>query len=90
MQISSIPFDFSRLQTPTTKARDERSELIQKFLDTLNSIRIQDGYAPYNFGRVARMLKGKTAFDLHRLYAECEDARNFSSMFHYRVTKPKA
>lgn len=72
----------------TGAPRNEREEMTQKFLDTLNTRRVAEGFKPYTYARMATLLQGIPTGDLFAFYRQCEGARSFSRMFHWAL-KPK-
>lgn len=76
-------FDIERFSKPTTKAKDERSSLIEPFVIRLNESRVRAGYKPYTPGFVAMKMSHIQTGELDYFYKKLDAARNFSSLWHY-------
>lgn len=70
--------------TPKSKARNEREELLTKFLERLNADRGK--FKPITYARLAKLLKGK---DLYPLYNDCDQANHFSKLFWHKIKNNK-
>lgn len=68
--------------------RNEREEMTQKFLDALNARRVAEGFKPYTYPRLSKMLQGIPTGDLWAFYQQCDQARSFGAYFHWAL-KPK-
>lgn len=68
--------------------RNEREELLDKFLAKLNLARIGTAYAPLTIGRLVKILEGVPTKDLYAFLRDCERARSFSKYFFWAL-KPK-
>lgn len=84
----------ARLQRAADKVagapRNEREELIGKFLEKLNPARTTAGYRAMSYPRVARMLQHITSnSDLHAFYKQCSNARSFGAYFNWAL-KPQS
>jgi hypothetical protein len=85
MQIKDIleSYKIKLEQKPQVKgARNRREEIINKFMDVLNSDRLSNGYPKLSAGFVvSKMARAgiKSEQDLYWFLRYCEDAKNFSS-----------
>lgn len=70
------------------KPRTEREELLDKFLMKLNPPRQQAGMKLITYPHLASLLKAVPTSDLYPFFNECDKARNFSSLFWWKL-KPK-
>lgn len=70
------------------KPRNEREEIIDRFLARLNPSRQQRRLKPITYARLSRMLQGVPTPDLYPFFMECDHARNFSSLFWWKL-KPR-
>jgi len=71
------------------KITNERQEITKKFVDRINAERKKDGFkalSPTVFG--VRLAKIKTR-DLYKFYSECEEAKNFSKYFWWKLKEMK-
>jgi hypothetical protein len=85
-----MKLDLSTYKLPTvvqkkSGARSERDELLDKFLDKLNSARVSGGFAPLSHPRVAKLLKGMDTQAMYALYRECDQAKSFGGLFWFKV-----
>lgn len=83
--MEKLSFDLARYNTPTTKANNQRAELVEKFLQRLNPGREQAGFKPYTPARLGMMLAHIPTEDLYPFYRQCEQAKHFSKFFHYKL-----
>lgn len=83
--MKTISFDLERYTKPTTKANSERAELLEKFLNRLNPPRVEAGYKPLSAARLGMMLAHVPTEDLYPFYRECEQAKSFGKLFHYKL-----
>lgn len=67
-------------ESPKSKARSERGELIGIFLETLNADR-KPPFKPLTAARVGMLLSPIKTKDLHAFLADCKYASNFSKYF---------
>lgn len=66
----------------------ERAEILEKFVDKLNTFRRQDGFKPLPVKSYAVMLGHLDTRDLRDFYKDCENAKHFSKYFWWAL-KPK-
>lgn len=67
------------------KITNERQDILKKFVDRINAEREADGYRalpPAVFGVKLQLLSTK---DLYIFYRECEESKNFSKYFWWKV-----
>lgn len=88
MEIAANFFDRFQFQTAHAP-RNEHQEMVDKFLSRLNSDRAKAGFPALNFSRVAKMLKGLTPSEMHRLYQECEGAEKFGGLLKWKLAQMK-
>jgi len=82
--MDSSLFDIKRYQKPKSKATSARSAAIEPFVTKLNHSRTQSGYKPLTPGFYAsKMSHIKEVEDLHAHYKQCEQAKNFYSLWWY-------
>ena len=62
--------------------KNERQELMEKFLERLNSQR-KPPYKPIPLGRLLKIFQDVPTEDLYPFFKTCSLARNFSSRFWY-------
>lgn len=77
---------------PPTKAVNERGELMQYFLDTLNRSRSGTKWRPLRMGFIAKRLQGVPTNDLYSLKSKMlhdTTAKLTDSMIFYIETDPK-
>jgi hypothetical protein len=63
----------------------ERGELMQYFMDKLNSTRVRDGLPPLSMARMGRLLQVIPTKDLYYLKSVCEKAPDFSKKFWWEI-----
>lgn len=82
MQIKEILQNY-RIQVEVKgQAKSRREEVINNFIEILNSDRLSNGYPKLSAGFiVSKMARAgiKSEQDLYWFYRYCEDAKNFSS-----------
>jgi len=83
----SDAFSMDRFQKPTTKANSERAEMLEKFLTKMNPDRIASGYKPITPARIGVMLAHVPTSDLFPFFKECEQAKSFGALFHWKLRK---
>lgn len=80
----------NRAAPPPSKARTEREQLVQDFLDTLNPSRIQKGLKPLSHARFNQLVAGwGSKSNLYWLWGECSRANNFGALFWHIVNSAK-
>ncbi len=73
----------------------ERGDLMQYFMQKLNTTRARDGLAPLTMGRMGRVLQGIPTKDLYFLKSICDDAQKrngieaFSKRFWWEINPKK-
>jgi len=73
-----------------TTARTEREELVQKFLDRLNPGRVSIHLKPLTAARFNTLVAGwGTKQNLYWLWSVCNDAKDFSKHFWFRVKQSR-
>lgn len=82
-------FSNTRILTVSKSRRTERGDLITSFTEKLNKDREGTKYKPLKVPFVASLLSKVSVFNLYRLHKECEEAKNFSSLFWYKVNLMK-
>ena len=80
-----IPTTYELKFRTAAKPRNEREEMLDKFLSRLNPPRLKDGIPALSYGRLARIFEKVPTTDLYPFFKECEQARNFSGLFWYKV-----
>lgn len=67
--------------------RSNRDVIIDDFLRILNTERKLDGYAPFTFARVAKMLEGRSDTELFKLFNLCThpSVKRFGAMLNYKL-----
>lgn len=82
-----VTTDLSRFKVVKGNKGSNYSEQLDRFLDRINPSRVSAGYKPYSHSRFGKMLKdaGYKSDDLYALYQECNKARCFSSLLHYKL-----
>lgn len=68
--------------------RNEREELLDRFLAKLNPDRLKKGMEEISHSRLAGMLEGRSSSDIYGLYQSCDRARSFGGLF-WHLMKPK-
>lgn len=79
-------------EVPKDLCKNERQEILKKFVDRINDSRIKGGFKEYPAGYIAvRLYRSgyKTNSMLHMLYGSCSDSINFSAMFHLKTGSKK-
>ncbi len=73
----------ARYTTPTTKAKDRRSHLVEQFLERINNQERRDaGYKDVTPARIGVMVAHIKTDDLEAFYKQCSDYRGgFSKAF---------
>lgn len=80
-----------KYRAPATKSgapRNERQEMMDKFLAKLNPPREAEGYPPLTVSRLSVSLQGIPTGDLHAFYQECSNAKSFGRFFWWSL-KPQ-
>ena len=80
-----INFDHikDRIEKPTTKANSDRASLIEPFVTRLNDSRKAGGYKPLGASFYASKMSHIAIDELHFHYKQCEQSKNFSSLWWY-------
>lgn len=74
--------------TASGSPRNEREELLGKFLERLNPSRVKDGLPVLTIGRMVKLFEGVPTSDIYPFFKSCEGARSFSRLF-WSLIKPK-
>lgn len=80
----------SKFQATTPKPRNEREEIVSKFLAEINFDRARAGFRPYTYPRMAVLLQGVPTSDLYPFFKKCEGARSFGKFFHWSLDPKNA
>jgi len=83
MTFKKATFDFARFEKPITKATSERASIIESFVTKLNNSRTVGGYKPLLPGFYASKMSHIPTDDLYFHYKQCEQSKNFSSLWWY-------
>jgi acyl-CoA hydrolase len=81
-----------KINQKTTKARNERDEILDLFIERLNKDRISNGFKPMSSGIYAiKMAQAgiKTLADLKWFYGYLSDAKSFSATWWWYVKEKK-
>ncbi len=92
MQIQEILEKYKTRALSKEPVLSERSELLKKFVDRLNSDRVSSGRKPLKAGVYAiKMYQSglKSNGDLYWFYGYCNDAKNFSSCWWWSLKAQK-
>ncbi len=73
-----------KYRTVKSTARNEREEILGRFLERLNADRGK--YPAITYARLAKLLKGK---DLYAWYNDLDKANSFSKLFWWRLKNNK-
>lgn len=67
--------------------RNERDELVQRFLDRMNIDQRRDNRKEYTQGYLRKKFEGLSDSRLHQLFKECSDpsVRSFGAMLTYKL-----
>jgi hypothetical protein len=65
--------------------RNEREELLDRFLSRLNPPRVDNGFKTMSHARIAKVLEKVPTADLHAFYRQCDGADSFSRLFWFKV-----
>ena len=76
-------FDIERYQKPKSGATSARSAAIEPFVKRLNDSRKAGGYKPLGASFYASKMSHIPTDDLHFHYKQCEQSKNFSSLWWY-------
>ncbi len=63
----------------------ERGDLFKTFLSHLNPPRKEKGLRPLTYARLGRIFEGVPTSDLYYLDSVCRQAKNYSSMWWFKV-----
>ena len=63
----------------------ERGELMQYFMERLNTARVRDGLGKLTMPRMGRMLLAIPTKDLYYLKSVCDNAKDFSKKFWWEI-----
>lgn len=72
------------------KPRNEREEIVSKFLAELNFDRQRHGFRAYTYARMATLLQGVPTADLYPFFKKCEKANSFGKFFHWSLDPKNA
>lgn len=86
--MKQITFDTTKYFRPTTNSTNERSSLIEPFVTKLNESRVASGYKPLSASFYASKMSHIETEELYPFLRQCEQAKNFSSLWWY-VCCPK-
>ena len=92
MEIIKKESDFQSVSTPidlkignkTTDAPHERADLINQFVEKINST-IKPPFKEVTFKQINGQLKKLKEGDLYRLLKECDNGKNFGALFWWRL-----
>ena len=63
----------------------ERGELMQYFMERLNTARVRDGLGKLTMPRMGRLLLAIPTKDLYYLKSVCDNAKDFSKKFWWEI-----
>lgn len=71
----------------TGEPRNQREEIINRFLDILNDEQKRDSRKPFSYARLAKRFDGISDPRLYQLFQECSDpsVRSFGAMLTYKI-----
>lgn len=80
---------FNKKKIKIQKGGSESGELLDRFLDKLNPLRIEARYHALTHARGSKLLEGVPTEGLHPFYRDCERAQNFSKYFWWALRTEK-
>lgn len=83
--MKKLNIDISKYQKEKSKITNSRQFWMEKFLNRLNPLREQAGYKPYTPARLGMKLRFAKTDYLGQFYGECEDSKNFSAYFEWKL-----
>lgn len=92
MEIKGLLEKYKLPEKKSLKNRSERGDLLEKFVDRLNSDRVSAGFRKLGFATYIKKMSDagiKSLQQLYRFYGNCEDASNFSKYWWWYIKNNK-
>lgn len=82
MERAVFNFNYSN---PTAKERNDREEIVNKFMVRINPSRIQAGFRELAYPAMATLFQKIPTDDLNAFYSECDKKKVFSAYFWWKL-----
>ena len=85
LKTKKLSFDFSRLEKPTSKAKNKRASLIEPFVKRLQSDAKRAGYKPMTTARICDLMAYIDTDDLHYFHKKLCDSPCYGGIWDWYV-----